>query len=59
MPRATAGQGHDYLLKQLEAFAAGTRTEATGTMQRVAAALSPKDREAVAQYLASLNPEKE
>ncbi|AOR72806.1 cytochrome C [Burkholderia stabilis] len=54
-----AGQGHDYLLKQLEAFAAGTRTEATGTMQRVAAALSPKDREAVAQYLASLNPEKE
>ncbi|MDR0243708.1 MAG: cytochrome c4 [Burkholderia sp.] len=54
-----AGQGHDYLLKQLEAFATGTRTEATGTMQRVAAALSPKDREAVAQYLASLNPEKE
>ncbi|NHV28640.1 cytochrome c [Burkholderia sp. D-99] len=54
-----AGQGHDYLLKQLEAFAAGTRTEATGTMQRVAAALSPKDRDAVAQYLASLNPEKE
>ncbi|WP_175914108.1 c-type cytochrome [Burkholderia metallica] len=54
-----AGQGHDYLLKQMDAFAAGTRTEATGTMQRVTAALSPKDREAVAQYLASLNPEKE
>ncbi|MGU3781714.1 c-type cytochrome [Burkholderia metallica] len=54
-----AGQGHDYLLKQMDAFAAGTRTEATGTMQRVTAALSPQDREAVAQYLASLNPEKE
>ncbi|VWC70555.1 cytochrome C [Burkholderia lata] len=54
-----AGQGHDYLLKQMDAFAAGTRTEATGTMQRVTAALSQKDREAVAQYLASLNPEKE
>ncbi|VWB27394.1 c-type cytochrome [Burkholderia lata] len=54
-----AGQGHDYLLKQMDAFAAGTRTEATGTMQRVTAALSQNEREAVAQYLASLNPEQE
>ncbi|PCE30478.1 c-type cytochrome [Burkholderia ubonensis] len=54
-----AGQGRDYLLKQLDAFAAGTRNEATGTMKRVTAAMSPEDRDAVATYLASVDPAKQ
>ncbi|RQR49473.1 cytochrome c4 [Burkholderia sp. Bp9125] len=53
-----AGQGRDYLLSQLDAFAAGTRVEPTGTMQRVAAAMSAQDRDAVASYLASVDPER-
>ncbi|GAB3627974.1 cytochrome C signal peptide protein [Pandoraea terrae] len=53
-----AGQGYDYILKQLDAFAAGTRSEATGTMKSIAAATSPEDRKAIANYLASLDPEK-
>ncbi|EDT43507.1 c-type cytochrome [Burkholderia ambifaria] len=51
-----AGQGYDYLRAQLDAFANGTRSEATGTMQRVAQAMSADDRAAVATYLASLSP---
>jgi len=51
-----AGQGYDYLVRQLDAFAGGARTEATGTMQRLAAAASPDDRKAMAAYLASLPP---
>ncbi|OJA79016.1 cytochrome C [Burkholderia ubonensis] len=54
-----AGQGVDYVLKQLDAFAAGTRSESTGTMQRVAAAMSPEDRKAVAHYMASVRPAKQ
>ncbi|KVN24042.1 cytochrome C [Burkholderia pyrrocinia] len=54
-----AGQGVDYVLKQLDAFAAGTRIESTGTMQRVTAAMSPEDRKAVAHYLASVKPAKQ
>jgi cytochrome c553 len=53
-----AGQGYDYILKQLNAFAAGTRSEPSGTMKSLAAAMSPEDREAVATYLASLAPNK-
>ncbi|ONZ28706.1 cytochrome C [Burkholderia cenocepacia] len=51
-----AGQGYDYLLAQLDAFATGSRREATGTMQLVAQAMSADDRAAVATYLASLSP---
>ncbi|OXI94976.1 MULTISPECIES: c-type cytochrome [Burkholderia] len=51
-----AGQGYDYLRVQLDAFANGTRSEATGTMQRVAQAMSADDRAAVATYLASVSP---
>jgi cytochrome c553 len=53
-----ADQGYDYLLAQLDAFADGTRTESTGTMKSLAAALSPEDRKATASYLASFGAEK-
>lgn len=56
MPRL-AGQGHDYLLAQLDAFAVGTRSEPTGVMKTLAAAASADDRKAIASYLASLVPE--
>ncbi|WP_269501927.1 c-type cytochrome [Burkholderia sp. IMCC1007] len=54
-----AGQGYDYLRTQLDAFANGARAEATGTMQRVAQAMSANERAAVATYLASLSPVKQ
>ncbi|WP_343618169.1 c-type cytochrome [Ralstonia sp.] len=53
-----AGQGADYLLAQLDAFATGKRSESTGAMKAIAAALSPDERKAVAHYLASLAPQK-
>ncbi|MFM0557285.1 c-type cytochrome [Paraburkholderia sediminicola] len=53
-----AGQGYDYILEQLNAFAAGARTESSGTMKSIATAMSTEDREAIANYLASLNPGK-
>lgn len=51
-----AGQGHDYLLTQLDAFANGSRTDPTGTMKPIAAALSAEDRQAIALHLARLAP---
>lgn len=51
-----AGQGYDYILAQFDAFAAGTRSEATGMMKRIADSTSPEDRKAIATYLASLEP---
>lgn len=51
-----AGQGYDYLTEQLDAYAAGKRTEATGTMVRLASAASRADRRAIAAYLASQPP---
>jgi cytochrome c553 len=48
-----AGQGYDYLLVQLDAYAANTRTDATGAMNALAATLSEDDRRAVSAYLAS------
>lgn len=54
-----AGQGYDYLVAQLDAFAAGTRSEATGTMKQLAAGASPEERQAMATYLASLASHKE
>lgn len=51
-----AGQGYDYLAKQLDAFASDQRSEETGTMNRLAKAVTPADRKAIATYLAALNP---
>ena len=51
-----AGQGYDYILAQLDAFASGTRSEPTGMMKRIAESASPEDRKAIANYLASLEP---
>ncbi|WPC03859.1 c-type cytochrome [Pseudomonas benzenivorans] len=51
-----AGQGHDYLLAQLNAFAQGRRQDPTGAMTAIAATLSEGDRQALAHYLAALPP---
>lgn len=51
-----AGQGHNYLLTQLDAFARGERKDPSGAMTAVAATLSEDDRKALAQYLAALAP---
>ncbi|ERI53111.1 hypothetical protein N878_00635 [Pseudomonas sp. EGD-AK9] len=51
-----AGQGHDYLLAQLDAFAQGGRQDPTGAMTAIAATLSEGDRQALAHYLAALPP---
>lgn len=51
-----AGQGYDYLVLQLDAFAEGRRSEPTGTMKRLASAASPEDRKAISAYLASSAP---
>ncbi len=50
-----AGQGYDYILKQLDAFAGDARIEATGAMKGIAVAMSPEDRKAIATYLAGMN----
>lgn len=52
-----SGQGYDYLVEQLDAFATGTRVESSGTMKQLASAASPADRRAMAAYLASLAPQ--
>lgn len=51
-----AGQGYDYLVAQLDAFASGARSEPSGVMKALAAAMSQDDRKAVATHLASLPP---
>lgn len=51
-----AGQGHDYLLAQLDAFAEGRRKDPSGAMTAIVAALSADDRQALAHYLAALAP---
>lgn len=51
-----AGQGADYLLVQLDAFAQGRRVDPTGSMKAITATLSAQDRKALAHYLASLAP---
>lgn len=53
-----AGQGHDYLLAQLDAFADGRRKDPSGAMNGIAAELSAGDRKAMASYLAGLAPKK-
>jgi len=48
-----AGQGYDYLVAQLDAFAANARKDPSGAMNPLAAAASADDRKAMAAYLAS------
>ena len=48
-----AGQGHDYLVKQLNNFKSGARKDTNGVMAAVAATLSDDDIENMAHYLAS------
>ncbi|MCP1603587.1 c-type cytochrome [Pseudomonas citronellolis] len=51
-----AGQGHDYLLRQLNDFAQGARKDPSGSMTAVVSTLSEDDRKALAEYLAALAP---
>ena len=51
-----AGQGYDYLLVQLDAFALGQRKDPSGAMTAVVSTLSQGDRKSLAEYLASLPP---
>ena len=53
MPRL-AGQQHEYLLAALRAFKTGKRTDVDGNMTAAAQALSDKDIEVLADYLAGL-----
>lgn len=48
-----AGQGYDYLLAQLDAFAQGRRRDPANTMNQLAAGWSPEQRQAIATFLAS------
>lgn len=49
-----AGQGFDYLVRQLDGFAEGRRIDPTGTMATVAGGMTAPDRKAVAAYLAAM-----
>lgn len=51
-----AGQGHEYLLAQLNDFAEGRRKDPSGAMTAIAATLSEDDRQALAHYLSALSP---
>ncbi len=52
-----AGQQHAYLLIQLRGFKAGTRADIDGNMTSAAQAVSEKDLEVLADYLAGLAPQ--
>ncbi|HEY6822112.1 MAG TPA: c-type cytochrome [Burkholderiales bacterium] len=52
-----AGQQHDYLVTQLKLFKAGKRADMDGNMTSAAQALSDKDIEVLADYVAGLNPQ--
>ncbi len=54
IPRV-AGQHPDYVIKQLKAFKARTRTNDAGNMTSVAQTLSEEDIENIAHYLVNLN----
>jgi len=54
IPRV-AGQHHDYVVKQLQDFKAGRRTNDAGTMSSVAKTLSESDMDDLAQYLSTLD----
>jgi cytochrome c553 len=51
-----AGQGYDYLVAQLDAYASGVRSEPSGTMKALSVAASAEERRAMAAYLASVMP---
>jgi cytochrome c553 len=51
-----AGQQHEYLLKQLRAYKAQTRTDMDGSMTMAAQPLSQEDIEVLAHYIAHLSP---
>ena len=51
-----AGQQYDYLKTQLKGFKAGTRADIDGNMTSAAAPLTEKDIEALADFLAGLDP---
>ena len=50
-----AGQQYAYIVKALENFRDGRRTNDGGAMQAVVHGLSDQDLEALAQYVANLN----
>jgi cytochrome c553 len=50
-----AGQQYAYIVKALESFRDGRRTNDAGTMQAVVHGVSDQEIEALAQYIASLN----
>ena len=50
-----AGQQYAYIVKALESFRDGRRTNDGGAMQAVVHGVSDEDLEALAQYVASLN----
>jgi cytochrome c553 len=54
IPRV-AGQHHDYVVKQLQDFKAGRRTNDAGTMSSVSKTLNEQDMDDLAHYLASLD----
>ena len=54
VPRV-AGQQHDYVVKQLQDFKAGRRTNDAGTMSSVSKTLSDQDMDDLAHYLVELD----
>jgi cytochrome c553 len=54
VPRV-AGQHHDYVVKQLQDFKAGRRTNDAGTMSSVAKTLGEQDMDDLAHYIATLD----
>jgi cytochrome c553 len=54
IPRV-AGQQHDYVVKQLQDFKAGRRTNDAGNMASVSKTLSDQDMDDLAHYLAGLD----
>jgi cytochrome c553 len=51
-----AGQHYEYLLKQLRAYKAQTRTDLDGSMTMAAQPLSPEDIEILAHYISQVGP---
>jgi cytochrome c553 len=54
VPRV-AGQHHDYIVKQLQDFKSGVRTNDAGTMSSVSKTLSAQDMDDLAHFIANLN----
>jgi len=56
---ALAGQHHEYVVAQLQAYAAGTRTtDANKIMETIASRLTPAEMQAVASYIEGLHTAK-